>query len=74
MMAIGIPEYRLPQEIIQREYQRIQNLGVEIMLNTHIGPDGDHSIEGLFDQGYSAICLAVGAHKSFNLGIPGEAG
>lgn len=72
MMSVGIPEYRLPQNVIAREYQRIQDLGVEIKLNTSIGPDGEHSIDGLFELGYVAVCLAVGAHKSFNLGIPGE--
>jgi len=72
MMAIGIPGYRLPREIIAREYQHIQDLGVEIKLNTAIGPDGDHTLDDLFELGYGAVCLAVGAHKSLSLGIPGE--
>ncbi len=72
MMAIGIPGYRLPREIIAREYQQIQDLGVEIKLNTAIGPEGDHSLDDLFEMGYDAVCLAVGAHKSQSLGIPGE--
>jgi NADPH-dependent glutamate synthase beta subunit-like oxidoreductase/formate hydrogenlyase subunit 6/NADH:ubiquinone oxidoreductase subunit I len=72
MMAIGIPGYRLPREIITREYQRIQDLGVEIKLNTAIGPKGKHTLDDLFEMGYAAVCLAVGAHRSLNLGIPGE--
>lgn len=72
MMAVGIPSYRLPREVIAHEYQRIQDLGVEIKLNTSIGPDGDHSLDDLFEMGYQAVCLAVGAHKSQSLNIPGE--
>ncbi len=72
MMGIGIPAYRLPREVIEREYQRIQALGVEIRLNTPIGPGGQHTLDDLFDMGYRAVCLAIGAHKSFALHIPGE--
>jgi len=72
MMAVGIPAYRLPRDVIAREYQRIQDLGVEIRLNTAIGPDGDYSMDDLFDMGFSAVCLAVGAHNSLSLHIPGE--
>lgn len=72
MMAVGIPGYRLPGEIIQREYQHILDLGVEIQLNTTIGPGGDHTLDDLFDMGYEAVCLAIGAHRSQLLHIPGE--
>ncbi len=72
MMAVGIPRYRLPQEIIEREYQQIINLGIDIKLNTPIGPDGKHTLDDLFKMGYQAICLSVGAHRSQSLGIPGE--
>lgn len=72
MMAVGIPSYRLPREVIQREIQRIERLGVEIRLNTPIGPTGTHTIDGLFDQGYEAVFIGVGAHKSHGLQIPGE--
>jgi NADPH-dependent glutamate synthase beta subunit-like oxidoreductase len=72
MMAIGIPAYRLPREVITQEYQHIQDLGVEIKLNTTIGPKGDHTLDDLFEDGYEAICLAVGAHQGQKLNIPGE--
>ena len=72
MMAIGIPAYRLPREVIAREYRDIQKLGVEVRLNTPIGPEGAHTLDDLFEMGYRAICLAVGAHKSRVLRIPGE--
>jgi NADPH-dependent glutamate synthase beta subunit-like oxidoreductase/Pyruvate/2-oxoacid:ferredoxin oxidoreductase delta subunit len=72
MMSIGIPAYRLPRDVIAREYQRILDLGVEIKLNVSIGPHGDHTLDDLFRMGYDAICLAIGAHKSQSLHIPGE--
>ncbi len=72
MMAVGIPAYRLPREVIAREYRDIQALGVEVRLNTPIGPDGAHTLDDLFEMGYRAVCLAVGAHKSRALHIPGE--
>lgn len=72
MMGIGIPAYRLPREVIRREYRRIQALGVEIHLNTSIGADGRYSVDDLFEMGYRAVCLTVGAHKSLKLHIPGE--
>jgi NADPH-dependent glutamate synthase beta subunit-like oxidoreductase/NAD-dependent dihydropyrimidine dehydrogenase PreA subunit len=72
MMGIGIPEYRLPREIIEKEYRRIRESGVEVRLNTTVGPNGRHSLDDLFDMGYRAVLLAVGAHQSLNLNIPGE--
>jgi NADPH-dependent glutamate synthase beta subunit-like oxidoreductase/Pyruvate/2-oxoacid:ferredoxin oxidoreductase delta subunit len=72
MMAVGIPSYRLPRDVIQREIERIERLGVEIRLNTPIGPQGECTLDGLFDQGYEAVFLGVGAHKSHKLRIPGE--
>ena len=72
MMAVGIPAYRLPRDVIAREYQRIQSLGVEIRLNTEIGPGGDHTVDDLFEMGFHAVCLTIGAHNSLSLHIPGE--
>jgi NADPH-dependent glutamate synthase beta subunit-like oxidoreductase/coenzyme F420-reducing hydrogenase delta subunit/ferredoxin len=72
MLSIGIPAYRLPRNIIAAEYNYVQKLGVAIKLNTSIGPDGDYTLEDLFNQGYAAVCLAIGAHKSLTLRIPGE--
>jgi NADPH-dependent glutamate synthase beta subunit-like oxidoreductase/coenzyme F420-reducing hydrogenase delta subunit/NAD-dependent dihydropyrimidine dehydrogenase PreA subunit len=73
MLSVGIPAYRLPRQVIAREYRRIETLGVKIKLNTPIGSDGDHSLDDLFKMGYDAVCLAIGAHKSLSLNIPGEA-
>ncbi|MBC7248762.1 MAG: FAD-dependent oxidoreductase [Anaerolineae bacterium] len=71
MMAVGIPAYRLPREVIRREVARLQEMGVEIRCNTRIGPDGDLSVDDLLDK-YDAVFLGVGAHRPRNLVIPGE--
>jgi len=70
MMAWGIPPYRLPREILKKDIEFIQRLGVEIKTNTPIGPE--LTLDDLFSQGFSAIFLSVGAQKSMKLGIEGE--
>jgi len=72
MMAVGIPEYRLARPVIAREYRYIKDLGGEIRLNTAIGPGGKYTLDDLLENGYRAVCLAVGAHRSQSLRIPGE--
>jgi NADPH-dependent glutamate synthase beta subunit-like oxidoreductase/NAD-dependent dihydropyrimidine dehydrogenase PreA subunit len=72
MMAVGIPPYRLPREVIQQEIERIERLGVEIHLNSPIGPDGVHTLDELQQIGYDAIFVGVGAHRSHHLRISGE--
>jgi NADH-quinone oxidoreductase subunit F len=71
MMTVGIPEYRLPREPLFAEIKNIERAGVEIKCNQALGRD--FTVDGLMDQqGFSAVILAVGAHKSRRLGIPGE--
>ncbi len=70
MMAVGIPEYRLPRDILNEEIERIKSLGVEIKLNTKVGPDGIPLEE--LRQKHDAVLLALGAHKGLRLNIPGE--
>jgi heterodisulfide reductase subunit A-like polyferredoxin len=68
MMRVGIPSYRLPRDVLQRETDDILTLpGVELRLNTPI-----RNINSLFEAGYSAVFLAIGAHEAQKLGIPGE--
>ena len=69
MMAVGIPEYRLPRDLLQEEIAAIEALGVEIRTNIAIGDK--ISLDDLRSQ-FDAIFSAVGAHKSARLGIPGE--
>ncbi len=71
MMAVGIPEYRLPKQPLFAEIENIERAGVEIRCNQSLGDD--FTVADLFDRdGYKAVILAIGAHKSRKLGIPGE--
>ncbi len=67
MMRVGIPSYRLPRKVLDEEIRVIQQAGVEIKLNTKVD-----SLDGLFEQGYSAIFLGLGAHRGMKLGVEGE--
>lgn len=69
MMAIGIPEYRLPRVELERDIAAIRDLGVEIKLNTAMGRD--ITLQETQAE-YDAVLLAVGAQRSQRLGIPGE--
>jgi NADPH-dependent glutamate synthase beta subunit-like oxidoreductase/NAD-dependent dihydropyrimidine dehydrogenase PreA subunit len=69
MMAVGIPDYRLPRVELQRDIDAISELGVEMRLNTAIGRDV--SLDEL-QASYASVILAVGAQQSQTLGIPGE--
>jgi NADH-quinone oxidoreductase subunit F len=71
MMTVGIPDYRLPQDVLKAEIENIERAGVEIKLNTALGRD--FTLGDLLERdGYSAVILAIGAHESRELGIPGE--
>jgi putative selenate reductase YgfK subunit len=70
MMMVGIPRYRLPREVIDREVGMIEELGVELRLNTKLGRDV--SLEDLKAEGFEAFVVAIGAHDSYKLMIPGE--
>ena len=69
IMTYGIPDYRLPLNIIEREIENIKKTGVNIILNTKIGVDV--SFRSL-QKNYDAIFIAIGAQKTLQLGIPGE--
>ncbi|MFH0725564.1 MAG: FAD-dependent oxidoreductase [Pseudomonadota bacterium] len=69
MMAVGIPEFRLPQNILQAEIDAIKSMGVEIRHNVEIGKDiGFAELRKQFD----AIFVGIGCQKPLKLGIPGE--
>jgi heterodisulfide reductase subunit A-like polyferredoxin len=70
MLRTGIPEHRLPRDILDQEIEIITNLGVEIKTETPLGPD--LTVDDLFSQGYKAVYLATGAHQGIELGIPAE--
>ena len=67
MLRVGVPEFRLPSRIVDREVQDIIDLGVELHLNHRV-----ENLDNLFDKGYDAVFLAVGAHEGRKLRIPGS--
>src|SRR4030042_3620633 len=70
-MAMGIPEYRLPRDVLNAEIDNIKRAGVEIVLNTALGKD--FTLDELMDKkGFKAVVLAIGAHSSRRMGVPGE--
>ncbi|MFQ5420388.1 MAG: FAD-dependent oxidoreductase, partial [Anaerolineae bacterium] len=66
MLRVGVPEYRLPTRIVNREVQEIVDLGVELRLSTRV-----ENLDMLFAEGFDAVLVAVGAHKGKRLPIPG---
>jgi formate dehydrogenase (NADP+) beta subunit len=71
MLAVGVPEYRLPREVIRREVAVIEALGVEIRCGVTVGRDVRFAD---LRREFAAIILAVGAKRSRGLGLPGERG
>jgi len=70
MLSLGIPEYRLPREILEADLNYIKSAGMEIRTNSEMGKD--FTLDSLFDEGYKAVFLATGSHQSLQLKIPGE--
>ncbi len=70
MMTYGIPAYRLPREPLFAEINHIRRAGVDIRCGQELGRD--FTIETLREDGYDAVILALGAHRSQRLAIPGE--
>jgi heterodisulfide reductase subunit A-like polyferredoxin len=66
MLRLGVPEYRLPTDIIEREVQDIVDQGVSLQLNSRVD-----NLDDLFEEGYHAVLIAVGAHEGIRLPIPG---
>ena len=67
MMRYGIPDYRLPKEILEKEIREIEDAGVKIQTDIRVA-----SLYALFKQGFQAVFLAVGAQKGMKLGVEGE--
>ncbi len=70
VLRYGIPEFRLPKEIVDYEVKNLEKLGVEIKTNFLIGKT--LTLKELFDQGYQAIFIGTGAGLPYFLGITGE--
>lgn len=69
MLRAGIPEYRLPNEILDYEVEFIKKMGVEIKTNTPIGPE--LTFQDLFDKGYKSIFISIGLQGCRFLKIEG---
>ncbi len=67
MLRYGIPEYRLPRDVLEREIENIRQIGVSIKTNTKI-----ESLEELFAQGFDAIFTALGLPNGALLAVEGE--
>ena len=66
-MRDGIPEYRLPEAVLDDEISYMEELGVEIKTNTPV-----NKLDDIFSRGYKAAFIATGAWQSQKLGVPGE--
>lgn len=67
MMRVGIPEFRLSKEALDREIDYLKEIGIEIRTGQKV-----ESLDELFGQQYDAVYIACGAHKGTDLGIPGH--
>ena len=67
MMRVAIPDYRLPKDVLKRDIDEIEAVGVDIKTKTKI-----ESTDELFEQGYNAVFLATGAHQGLKIGVEGE--
>ncbi len=70
MLSVAIPEFRLPQEVIQKEIDYIAQCGVDIKYNTPINMN--FTVEDLRKDGFEAVFIAAGAQRSQRIGVPGE--
>jgi formate dehydrogenase major subunit len=70
MLRYGIPDYRLPQDILDNEIDTILSLGVELQTEKALGKD--FTIKSLKNDGFQAVFLGIGAHNSYKMRIEGE--
>ena len=70
VLVYGIPEFRLPKDLLQKEIDSLKSLGVEIKLDMVIGKV--LSIDDLFEMGYESVFIATGAGLPYFMDIPGE--
>lgn len=70
VLMYGIPEFRLPKAIVQKEISKLKDMGVEIVTNYVVGRSG--TIDELMDDGYEAVFVGSGAGLPNFMGLPGE--
>ncbi|MBU2552635.1 MAG: FAD-dependent oxidoreductase [Proteobacteria bacterium] len=72
MLRVGIPDYRLPPEVLDKEIGHVLSLGIEVRTGLRFGTD--FTLADLEAQGFQAVFLGLGAHASMRLNVPGEEG
>ena len=70
VLIYGIPEFRLPKQVVRQEIEYVRHLGVEIRTDFVVGETA--SIDEIFDRGYDAVFISTGAGLPHFMGIPGE--
>ena len=70
MLRVGIPDFRLPPDVLERDIRAIRDLGVQIRCDQRLGRD--FTVAGLKQQGFDAVLLAIGVHRGRRLALPGE--
>ncbi|MBW1774070.1 MAG: FAD-dependent oxidoreductase [Deltaproteobacteria bacterium] len=70
MLRVGIPDYRLPPDILDQEIQAILRLGIDVETGKALGRD--FTLKDLRKEGFSALFVGTGAHRSIKMNIPGE--
>jgi NADPH-dependent glutamate synthase beta subunit-like oxidoreductase/Na+-translocating ferredoxin:NAD+ oxidoreductase RNF subunit RnfB len=70
MLRLGIPEYRLPRDVIDDFMDDLASLGIEITYDTPLS--ADFTADALLDDGYQAVFIGIGAYKGMEMRIPGE--
>ena len=70
VLLYGIPDFRLPKEVVRREIKNIEALGVTFVCNTRVGTD--ITIDKMFEEGFEAVFIGAGTSVAKGLGIPGE--
>jgi glutamate synthase (NADPH/NADH) small chain len=70
VLVYGIPEFRLPKVIVDKEVELLTRMGVELKCNMVVGKI--HTIDELFEQGFHAVFVGTGAGLPYFMGIPGE--
>ncbi|HHT70359.1 MAG: NADPH-dependent glutamate synthase [bacterium] len=70
VLIYGIPEFRLPKQVVRQEIEYVRHLGVEIRTDFVVGETA--TIDEIFDRGYDAVFISTGAGLPHFMGIPGE--
>jgi NADH-quinone oxidoreductase subunit F len=70
MLMAGIPEYRLPRNILRKEIESLLNENITVKCGKSLGKD--FTVDDLIDEGFDAVFVALGAHHSKSMGLEGE--